>query len=240
MLKIEKLSCGYGSLTVVHELDLTVREGSIHALVGANGAGKSTILMTIAGHVQVKSGSIMIGSEQLDQVPTKERVRRGVALMPEGRRLFSDLTVRDNLEVGGYSLPKENISRNLERVLTMFPRLGERIKQESGLLSGGEQQMLAIGRALMAEPKLLLLDELSLGLMPRMVEDCYIALQQLQREGITILLVEQNTQQALAAADDVTVLESGTVAWQGTAEKARQDSSIIEAYIGLRREPKTD
>jgi len=240
MLKIEKLSCGYGSLTVVHELDLNVREGSIHALVGANGAGKSTTLMTIAGHVQVKSGSIMIGSEQLDQVPTKERVRRGVALMPEGRRLFSDLTVRDNLEVGGYSLPKENISRNLERVLTMFPRLGERIKQESGLLSGGEQQMLAIGRALMAEPKLLLLDELSLGLMPRMVEDCYIALQQLKREGITILLVEQNTQQALAAADDVTVLESGTVAWQGTAEKARQDSSIIEAYIGLRREPKTD
>jgi len=240
MLKIEKLSCGYGSLTVVHELDLNVREGSIHALVGANGAGKSTTLMTIAGHVQVKSGSIMIGSEQLDQVPTKERVRRGVALVPEGRRLFSDLTVRDNLEVGGYSLPKENISRNLERVLTMFPRLGERIKQESGLLSGGEQQMLATGRALMAEPKLLLLDELSLGLMPRMVEDCYIALQQLLREGITILLVEQNTQQALAAADDVTVLESGTVAWQGTAEKARQDSSIIEAYIGLRREPKTD
>jgi len=240
MLKINKLSCGYGSLTVVHELDLNVSEGSIHALVGANGAGKSTTLMTIAGHVQVKSGSIMIGSEQLDKVPTKERVRRGVALVPEGRRLFSDLTVRDNLEVGGYSLPKENISRNLERVLTMFPRLGERIKQESGLLSGGEQQMLAIGRALMAEPKLLLLDELSLGLMPRMVEDCYIALQQLQSEGMTILLVEQNTQQALSAADDVTVLESGTVAWQGTAEKARQDSSIIEAYIGLRREPKTD
>ena len=240
MLKINKLSCGYGSLTVVHELDLNVSEGSIHALVGANGAGKSTTLMTIAGHVQVKSGSIMIGSEQLDQVPTKERVRRGVALVPEGRRLFSDLTVRDNLEVGGYSLPKENISRNLERVLTMFPRLGERIKQESGLLSGGEQQMLAIGRALMAEPKLLLLDELSLGLMPRMVEDCYIALQQLQSEGMTILLVEQNTQQALSAADDVTVLESGTVAWQGTAEKARQDSNIIEAYIGLRREPKTD
>ena len=240
MLKINKLSCGYGSLTVVHELDLNVREGSIHALVGANGAGKSTTLMTIAGHVQVKSGSIMIGPEQLDQVPTKERVRLGIALVPEGRRLFSDLTVRDNLEVGGYSQPKENITRNLEHVLTMFPRLGERLKQESGLLSGGEQQMLAIGRALMAEPKLLLLDELSLGLMPRMVEDCYIALQQLQSEGMTILLVEQNTQQALSAADDVTVLESGTVAWQGTAEKARQDSSIIEAYIGLRREPKTD
>ena len=166
MLKIEKLSCGYGSLTVVHELDLTVREGSIHALVGANGAGKSTTLMTIAGHVQVKSGSIRISSGRLDRVPTKERVRLGVALVPEGRRLFSDLTVRDNLEVGGYSQSKGNISHNLERVLTMFPRLGERLKQESGLLSGGEQQMLAIGRALMAEPKLLLLDELSLGLMP--------------------------------------------------------------------------
>jgi len=171
-------------------------------------------------------------------VPTKERVRLGVALVPEGRRLFADLSVRDNLEVGGYSQPKENISKNLERVLTMFPRLGDRLKQESGLLSGGEQQMLAIGRALMAEPKLLLLDELSLGLMPRMVEDCYVALKQLQKEGMTILLVEQNTQQALSAADDVTVMESGTVAWRGTAEKARQDTSFIEAYIGLRRESK--
>ena len=235
MLKIEKLSCGYGSLTVVHELDLTVREGSIHALVGANGAGKSTTLMTIAGHVQVKSGSIWISSGRLDRVPTKERVRLGVALVPEGRRLFSDLTVRDNLEVGGYSQSKENFSHNLERVLTMFPRLGERLKQESGLLSGGEQQMLAIGRALMAEPKLLLLDELSLGLMPRMVEDCYNALHRLQSEGMTILLVEQNTSQALAVADDVCVLESGTVAWSGTAEQARQDSGIIDAYIGLRR-----
>ncbi len=167
--------------------------------------------------------------------PTKERVRLGVALVPEGRRLFSDLTVRDNLEVGGYSQSKENISHNLERVLTMFPRLGERLKQESGLLSGGEQQMLAIGRALMAEPKLLLLDELSLGLMPRMVEDCYNALHLLQSEGMTILLVEQNTSQALAVADDVCVLESGTVAWSGTAEQARQDSGIIDAYIGLRR-----
>ena len=240
MLKIKKLSCGYGSLTVVHELDLAVREGSIHALVGSNGAGKSTTLMTIAGHLQVKSGSIRISSERLDQVPTKERVRLGVALVPEGRRLFADLSVRDNLEVGGYSQPKENISKNLERVLTMFPRLGDRLKQESGLLSGGEQQMLAIGRALMAEPKLLLLDELSLGLMPRMVEDCYVALKQLQKDGMTILLVEQNTQQALSAADDVTVMESGTVAWRGTAEKARQDTSFIEAYIGLRREPRND
>jgi len=235
MLKIEKLSCGYGSLTVVHELDLTVSEGSIHALVGANGAGKSTTLMTIAGHVKVKSGSIHTGSRLLNLVPTKERVRIGVALVPEGRRLFYDLTVKDNLEVGSYSQPKENFLHNLERVLTIFPRLGERLKQESGLLSGGEQQMLAIGRALMAEPKLLLLDELSLGLMPRMVEECYNALKLLQKDGITILLVEQNTSQALAVADDVCVLESGIVAWSGTAEKARQDSRIIDAYIGLRR-----
>ena len=235
MLKIEKLSCGYGSLTVVHELDLTVREGSIHALVGANGAGKSTTLMTIAGHVKVKSGSIHTGSRLLNLVPTKERVRIGVALVPEGRRLFYDLTVKDNLEVGSYSQPKENFLHNLERVLTIFPRLGERLKQESGLLSGGEQQMLAIGRALMAEPKLLLLDELSLGLMPRMVEECYNALKLLQNDGMTILLVEQNTSQALAVADDVCVLESGIVAWSGTAEKARQDSRIIDAYIGLRR-----
>ena len=235
MLKIEKLSCGYGPLIVVHELDLMVREGSIHALVGANGAGKTTSLMTIAGHVPVLSGSIRIGTERMDLVPTKERVHKGIALVPEGRRLFSDLTVRENLEVGGYSQPKANIPHSLERVLSLFPRLGVRLKQESSSLSGGEQQMLAIGRALMTEPKLLLLDELSLGLMPRMVDDCYITLQRLQREGMTILLVEQNTQKALAVADEVSVLESGTVAWQGTAEEARQDSSIIEAYIGLGR-----
>tara|TARA_B110000196_G_scaffold90367_1_gene78215 strand:+ start:4169 stop:4876 length:708 start_codon:yes stop_codon:yes gene_type:complete len=235
MLKIEKLSCGYGPLIVVHELDLIVREGSIHALVGANGAGKTTSLMTIAGHVPVLSGSIRIGTERMDLVPTKERVHKGIALVPEGRRLFSDLTVRENLEVGGYSQPKANIPHSLERVLSLFPRLGVRLKQESSSLSGGEQQMLAIGRALMTEPKLLLLDELSLGLMLRMVDDCYITLQRLHREGMTILLVEQNTQKALAVADEVSVLESGTVAWQGTAEEARQDSSIIEAYIGLRR-----
>ena len=235
MLKIEQLTCGYGPLTVVHKLDLMVEKGRIHALVGANGAGKTTTLMTIAGHLPVQSGSIMMGTERLDQVPTKKRVQRGIALVPEGRRLFSELTVRENLEVGGYSNPKTRIQQNLDLVLSLFPRLGERLGQESVSLSGGEQQMLAIGRALMAEPKLLLLDELSLGLMPRMVEDCYIALHQLQSDGMTILLVEQNTRQALAVADDVCVLESGTVAWRGTAEQARQDSGIIEAYIGLRR-----
>ena len=235
MLTIEKLSCGYGPLTVVHEIDMIVKEGTIHALIGANGAGKTTVLMTIAGHVEVKSGSIWMGAERLDQVPTKERVQRGVALVPEGRRLFPDLTVRENLEVGGYSRPKARIPQNLDRVLSLFPRLAERLGQQSGSLSGGEQQMLAIGRGLMAEPKLLLLDELSLGLMPRMVEDCYAALQQLRSEGITLLLVEQNTRQALAVADEVCVLESGSVAWRGTAEQARQDTGIIEAYIGLRR-----
>jgi len=235
MLEIEKLSCGYGSLTVVHELDLTVRAGTIHALVGANGAGKTTTLMAISGHVEVKSGSIRMGAMHLDQVATKERVRQGIALVPEGRRLFSDLTVLENLEVGGYSRPKPRLSQNLDRVVSLFPRLGERLGQQSGLLSGGEQQMLAIGRALMAEPKLLLLDELSLGLMPRMVEDCYAALQQLRSEGMTMLLVEQNTRQALDVADEVCVLESGNLTWQGTAAQAHQDSGLLEAYIGLRR-----
>ena len=191
--------------------------------------------MTIAGHLPAQSGSILMETERIDQVPTKKRIQRGIALVPEGRRLFSELTVRENLEVGGYSHPKTRVSQNLDLVLSLFPRLGERLGQESVSLSGGEQQMLAIGRALMAEPKLLLLDELSLGLMPRMVEDCYIALHQLQSDGMTILLVEQNTRQALDVADDVCVLESGTVAWRGTAEQARQDSGIIEAYIGLRR-----
>ena len=179
MLKIEQLTCGYGPLTVVHKLDLMVEKGRIHALVGANGAGKNTTLMTIAGHLPVQSGSILMGTERLDQVPTKKRIQRGIALVPEGRRLFSELTVRENLEVGGYSHPKTRVSQNLDLVISLFPRLGERLGQESDSLSGGEQQMLAIGRALMAEPKLLLLDELSLGLMLRMVEDCYIALNQL-------------------------------------------------------------
>lgn len=235
MLEIEKLSCGYGPLTVVHELDLTVQAGTIHALVGANGAGKTTTLMAISGHVEVKSGSIRMGSIRLDEVATKERVQQGIALVPEGRRLFSDLTVLENLEVGGYSRPKPRLSQNLDRVMSLFPRLGERLGQQSGSLSGGEQQMLAIGRALMAEPQLLLLDELSLGLMPRMVEDCYAALQQLRSEGMTMLLVEQNTRQALDVADEVCVLESGNLAWQGTAAQAHQDSGLLEAYIGLRR-----
>ena len=138
MLTIEKLSCGYGPLTVVHEIDMIVKEGTIHALIGANGAGKTTALMTIAGHVEVKSGSIRMGVERLDQVPTKERVQRGVALVPEGRRLFPDLTVRENLEVGGYSRPKARIPQNLDRVLSLFPRLAERLGQQSGSLSGGE------------------------------------------------------------------------------------------------------
>ena len=235
MLKIEKLTCGYGPLNVVHKLDLIVEKGSIHALIGANGAGKTTTLMTIAGHLPVQSGSILMGTDLINRVPTKKRVQRGIALVPEGRRLFSDLTVQENLEVGGYSHPKKNILHNLDQILSLFPRLGERLGQLSDSLSGGEQQMLAIGRALMAEPKLLLLDELSLGLMPRMVEECYIALNQLKNNGMTILLVEQNTRQALAVADNVCVLESGIVAWSGTAEQAKQDSGIIEAYIGLSR-----
>ena len=235
MLKIEKLTCGYGPLSVVHKLDLIVEKGSIHALIGANGAGKTTTLMTIAGHLPVQSGNIIMENDLINCVPTKKRVQKGIAIVPEGRRLFSDLTVRENLEVGGYSHPKKNILQNLDQILSLFPRLGERLGQLSDSLSGGEQQMLAIGRALMAEPKLLLLDELSLGLMPRMVEECYIALDQLKNDGMTILLVEQNTRQALAVADNVCVLESGIVAWSGTAEKAKKDSGIIEAYIGLSR-----
>ena len=235
MLKIEKLTCGYGPLNVVHKLNLIVQKGCIHALIGANGAGKTTTLMTIAGHLPVQSGSIIMENDLINRVPTKKRVQKGIALVPEGRRLFSDLTVRENLEVGGYSQPKKNTLQNLDQILSLFPRLAERLGQLSETLSGGEQQMLAIGRALMAEPKLLLLDELSLGLMPRMIEECYIALDQLKDDGMTILLVEQNTRQALTVADNVCVLESGKVSWSGTAEQAKKDSGIIEAYIGLSR-----
>ena len=159
---------------------------------------------------------------------------RGLAVAPEGRRLFTDLTVRENLTMGGYARSRRVEKHNVDRVLALFPRLGERIGQLAGSLSGGEQQMLAIGRALMAEPRFLMIDEVSLGLMPAMVDICYGAIAALKQEGLTLLLVEQSTQRALDVADDVCVLESGRAVWQGTAQEAREDSSLVDAYLGLK------
>lgn len=233
MLELHNLSCGYGPFNAVHELSLTLRPGTITALLGANGAGKSSTLMCIAGHGELQGGRILFGGEDISGLPPTQRVRNGIAISPEGRRLFKDLSVEDNLRVGGMVHPVSCYAQDRERVLGLFPRLGERLTSLAGNLSGGEQQMLAIGRALMTRPKLIMIDELSLGLMPKVIDQCYQALKLLRSEGMTVLLVEQNTERALAAADDVCVLESGATVWRGSAADARKDPNLAAAYLGL-------
>jgi branched-chain amino acid transport system ATP-binding protein len=233
MLELTSISCGYGAFQAVHELSLPLRPGTITGLLGANGAGKSSTLMCIAGHVQRQGGSIKLDGEDISNVGPTERVRRGIAISPEGRRLFKDLTVEDNLRVGGMVQPAQVFAQDRDRVLALFPRLGERLNSLAGNLSGGEQQMLAIGRALMTRPRLIMIDELSLGLMPKVIDLCYQALTQLRSEGMTVLLVEQNTERVLKIADDVCVLESGSTVWQGSAEAARNDPQLTAAYLGL-------
>jgi len=234
MLRLESLSCGYGEMTAVHGLDLEVPDSRITALLGANGAGKSSTLMCIAGHVAVHEGRLFYREEDITRSSPMERVAAGIAVVPEGRRLFASLTVKENLVVGGYSRPKERSREGLDRVLEVFPRLGERLGQLAGSLSGGEQQMLSIGRAMMSEPKLLLIDELSLGLMPKIIDICYDAISELKENGLTILLVEQSTQRALDVADQVCVLESGHSVWQGSAAEAKNNTEMIDALLGLK------
>ncbi|WP_022666124.1 ABC transporter ATP-binding protein [Desulfospira joergensenii] len=233
MLELMDLSCGYGSMQVVKHLDLAVDKGSVTAILGANGAGKSSLIMSLAGQVDIFSGSIFYRGEEITKSSPMERVRKGIALVPEGRRLFKSLTVKENLVVGGYTTDKDQAGQSMENVISIFPRLGERLNQKSGSLSGGEQQMLAIGRALMADPKLLMIDELSLGLMPKAVDTCYKAIEALNKEGLTILLVEQSTQRALAVSQSILVLESGNTVWQGSASEARKSSEMIDAILGL-------
>lgn len=232
MLTLERLSCAYGESEAVHDLSLHVGAGRIVALLGANGAGKSSTIQCVAGHVRRTAGRILFDGEDIGELAPQGRVRRGIAVAPEGRRLFKDLTVRENLVVGGYSRPRGRERANMERVLDLFPRLVERIGSRAEHLSGGEQQMVTIGRALMAEPRLLMIDEVSLGLMPKNVDICYEAIERLKREGLSILLVEQNTAKALTAADTVFVLETGQLAWGGTAEAARNDERIVRSYLG--------
>jgi branched-chain amino acid transport system ATP-binding protein len=233
MLELSRLSCGYGAFEAMHELSLTLQPGTITGLIGANGAGKSSTLMCIAGHVTRIAGTIRFEGEDIGALPPADRVRRGIAIAPEGRRLFKDLSVEDNLRVGGLIHPARDFAGDRDKVLSLFPRLGERLHSQAGNLSGGEQQMLAIGRALMARPKLMMIDELSLGLMPKVIDLCYQALKKLRADGMTILLVEQNTDRVMAVADDVCVLESGRTVWQGTAADARNDPTVTAAYLGL-------
>ena len=233
MLQLESLNCGYGAMTVVHGLTLDVPDGQITALLGANGAGKSSTILCIAGHVAVMGGRIIYKEKDITNATPMERVRDGIAVVPEGRRLFPNLTVEENLIVGGYSQPRDFTREGIDRVLTLFPRLRERLDQLAGSLSGGEQQMLSLGRAMMSRPQLLLVDELSLGLMPKMIDICYEAISELKSKGLTILLIEQSTQRALEVADHVCVLESGKTVWKDTSEKARDNADLIDALLGL-------
>jgi branched-chain amino acid transport system ATP-binding protein len=231
MLRLERLSCGYGPVRAVHDVSLEIAERETLALLGPNGAGKTSTIMAIMGHTTIHGGRILFRGEDITQVPPVNRVELGIALVPEGRLLFSDLSVEENLTVGGYrrTLARDHVNR--QRVYALFPRLAERRTQIASSLSGGEQQMLAMGRALMAEPKLLLIDELSLGLMPKMVDLCFDALATLRQDGVTILLVEQNTSRALDFADQVCVMTSGSLAFSGSAAQAKADDRLFDVFV---------
>jgi branched-chain amino acid transport system ATP-binding protein len=233
MLKLENLNCGYGSVEAVHDVSFDIPAGSVFALLGPNGAGKTSTIMAIMGHVDIHGGRILLDGKDIISRRVIDRVGLGISLVPEGRQLFSDLSVDENLTVGGYARPAGRDAVKRDRVFGIFPRLYERRTQLAGSLSGGEQQMLAIGRALMAEPRLLLVDELSLGLMPKMVDLCLDALLQLKREGLTILLVEQNTARALDVADKVCVMSSGVQVYQGTAAEAKAAGSMFATFLGM-------
>jgi branched-chain amino acid transport system ATP-binding protein len=232
VLGIDGLNCGYGSVRAVHDVSFVVTPGTILALLGPNGAGKTSTIMAIMGLVDVFAGRILFNGADITHRRPVDRAELGIALVPEGRQLFSDLSVAENLTVGGYARPVKHDSAKRDRVFGYFPRLYERRKQLAGSLSGGEQQMLAIGRALMAEPRLLLVDELSLGLMPKMVDLCVDVLLKLKTEGLGILLVEQNTSRALDIADRVCVLASGVQVFAGSVQEAKAAGSLFAAFLG--------
>jgi branched-chain amino acid transport system ATP-binding protein len=232
MLRLERLSCGYGVIRAVEDVSIEVPAGSVLALLGPNGAGKTSTIMAIMGHTTIHAGRILFEGRDIARDPAVTRARLGISLVPEGRRPFFDLTVEENLTVGGYCRSMARDSMNRERVYDLFPLLRQRRKQRAGSMSGGEQQMLAIGRALMVEPKLILIDELSLGLMPKMVDVCFKALDRLRQSGLTIVLVEQNTARALEIAETVCILTAGSVAFSGAAATARADPALFESYLG--------
>ena len=232
MLKVEDLHVYYGSIHAIKGISFEVNEGEIVTLIGANGAGKSTTLNTITGLLKPKSGSVSFEEHNIVGVPAHKIVSHGLALCPEGRRVFLQMTVQENLEMGGYTRPAGEISGSIEDVYTRFPRLKERYKQTAGTLSGGEQQMLAMGRALMSKPKLLMLDEPSMGLAPILVEQIFDIIKELHASGTTILLVEQNAQMALSIADRAYVLETGTISMSGSAKELLTDERVQKAYLG--------
>ena len=232
LLKVDDIHVYYGSIHAIKGVSFEVNEGEIVTLIGANGAGKSTTLNTVAGLMKPRHGRISFEGKDITTTPASKIVPVGMALCPEGRRVFQQMTVRENLEMGGYTRPAGEISASLDDVFTRFPRLKERHKQIAGTLSGGEQQMLAMGRALMSKPKLLMLDEPSMGLAPILVEQIFDIICELNRAGTTILLVEQNAQAALSVADRGYVLETGKVVTTGTGIELLASPAIKKAYLG--------
>ncbi|HBX54333.1 ABC transporter ATP-binding protein [Pseudomonas sp. UBA2684] len=232
MLYFENVSTFYGKIQALHDVNVEVRQGEIVTLIGANGAGKSTLLMTLCGNPQAASGSIRYQGEELIGLDTPDIMRKSIAVVPEGRRVFSRLTVEENLVMGGFFTAKADMQEQMDKVLHLFPRLKERFAQRAGTMSGGEQQMLAIGRALMSKPKLLLLDEPSLGLAPIIIQQIFDIIEQLRKDGVTVFLVEQNANQALKLADRGYVLENGRIVMQGSGQELLSDPKVRDAYLG--------
>ncbi|MBG0787851.1 MAG: ABC transporter ATP-binding protein [Anaerolineaceae bacterium] len=233
MLKVNELNVSYGAIHALKGISFDLNEGEIVALIGANGAGKSTTLNTISGIMKPDSGTVIFEDEEISQVAPAHIVEKGIVQVPEGRKIFSRMSVLENLELGAYTIKdKDVIAAHMAEVFNIFPRLEERQRQLGGTLSGGEQQMLAIGRALMANPRLLLLDEPSMGLAPILVEQIFEIIQKINDEGVTILLVEQNAQMALSIADRGYVLETGTVALSGNADDLMENPEVQAAYLG--------
>src|SRR5688500_14201937 len=233
MLEVKALHAGYGALPILRGIDMSIAEGEVVAVLGANGVGKTTLNNTLSGLLQPSRGFVQFLGRAIAGAPAENIVEQGLIQVPEGRRIFPNLTVRENLELGSYRRARKSRARNLERILGWFPRLKERLAQLAGTLSGGEQQMLATGRGLMGEPKLLILDEPSLGLSPLMVEEMFAMIKRINGEGMTVLLVEQNVVQSLNIADRAYVLENGAFALSGNASELVNDPRLKQAYLGL-------
>ncbi len=232
MLRIENVNTHYGQIQALHDVSIDINQGEIVTLIGANGAGKTTLMMTICGDPQASSGKVIFDGEELTHQNTPDIMRKGLAIVPEGRRVFSGMTVEENLFMGSYFRSKEAAQETVKHVLELFPRLEERYKQRAGTMSGGEQQMLAIGRALMSKPRLLLLDEPSLGLAPIIIQQIFDIIQRLRDDGVTIFLVEQNANQALRIADRGYVLENGRIVKTDTGHNLLSDETVRQAYLG--------
>ncbi|MEY0231257.1 high-affinity branched-chain amino acid ABC transporter ATP-binding protein LivF [Providencia manganoxydans] len=232
MLEFKQVSAHYGKIQALHQVSLNIQKGEIVTLIGANGAGKTTLLSTLCGDPRASEGQILYRNVDITQLPTAKIMREDIAIVPEGRRVFSRMTVEENLAMGGFFANRQQYQQRIERVYTLFPRLYERRSQRSGTMSGGEQQMLAIGRALMSQPELLLLDEPSLGLAPIIIMQIFDTILQLREEGMTIFLVEQNANQALKLADRGYVLENGHIVLEDSGKALLANEAVRSAYLG--------